>query len=325
MKKRYGLSSDQLTKFRNDGYIGPFDLYDAEEIRQTYKKLRGEIFDRSRAIYQLEHTSRLAGYDRHLDIDFFSQHIMRTEIVDKVTGILGPDIICWRSEMFPKYPGDEGTDWHQADTFAHASGEPQIIWPQNSRFGGSLTVWTAVTDATEETGCLRFMPGTHEEMFYDESLGMEYKPENVNAVEKGGMKRGFFGYDYRNLQKDPDFVPDESKAVSVPMHAGQFVIFWSTLMHASLPNVSKNKTRLGFTARYVPASVKVYPDTKTVNEYGTILDLEKFGVVQVAGKDEHKYNRVRTDSERGYRFVIAADDSTQESTARSAKELISAS
>ena len=209
--------------------------------------------------------------------------------------------------MFPKYPGDEGTDWHQADTFAHASGEPQIVWPMDSRFGGSLTVWTAVTDATEETGCLRFMPGTHEEMFYDESKGMEYRPENVNAVEKGGMKRGFFGYDYRNLQKDPDFVPDENAAVSVPMRAGQFVIFWSTLMHASLPNTSKNKTRLGFTARYVPACVRVYPGTATVNEYGTVLDLEKYGVVLVAGQDVYKHNRIRTDSERGYNFAMTAD------------------
>jgi non-heme Fe2+,alpha-ketoglutarate-dependent halogenase len=305
MKKPYGLSSEQLTNFRNNGFIGPFDLYAAEEIRFRYKKLRSEIFDRTRAIYPLDHTSRLAGYDRHLDIDFFSQHIMRKEIVDKVEGILGPDIVCWRSEMFPKYPGDEGTDWHQADTFAHASGEPQIVWPMDSRFGGSLTVWTAVTEATEETGCLRFMPGTHEEMFYDESLGMEYQPENVNAVDKGGVKRGFFGYDYRNLQKDPDFVPDESRAVSIPMSAGQFVIFWSTLMHASLPNISKSKTRLGFTARYVPACVKVYPDTKTVNEYGTVLDLEKYGVVLVSGQDVYKHNRLRTTSERGYSFVVA--------------------
>jgi non-heme Fe2+,alpha-ketoglutarate-dependent halogenase len=315
MNKKFSLTGEQLTNFRNNGFIGPFDLYDHDWIGQRYKKLRGEIFDRSRAVYQLEHTSRLAGYDRHLDVDFFSEHILKEEITAKVSGILGPDVICWRSEMFPKYPGDEGTDWHQADTFAHASGEPQIVWPNGSRFGGSLTVWTAVTDATEETGCLRFMPGTHEEMFYDESLGMEYRPENVNAVEKGGMKRGFFGYDYRNLQKDPDFVPDESKAVSIPMYAGQFVIFWSTLMHASLPNVSKNKTRLGFTARYVPACVQVYPGTKTVNEYGTVLDLENYGVVLVSGEDDYKHNRVRTESARGFKFDKAREFAPQSSAA----------
>jgi non-heme Fe2+,alpha-ketoglutarate-dependent halogenase len=315
MKTQYGLSSDQLASFRNNGFIGPFDLYDAQEIRRRYKTLRGEIFDRSNAVYQLDHTSRLAGYDRHLDIDFFSQHIMRREITDKVAAILGPDIICWRSEMFPKYPGDEGTDWHQADTFAHASGEPQVVWPMGSGFGGSLTVWTAVTDATQETGCLRFMPGTHEEMFYDESKGMEYRPENANAVDKGGIKRGFFGYDYRNLQKDPDFVPDENRAVSIPMNAGQFVIFWSTLMHASLPNISQSKTRLGFTARYLPTCVQVYPGTTTVNEYGTVLDLKDYGVVLVAGQDAYKHNRVLTHSARGYEFTRATEDSPQKSAA----------
>lgn len=306
MNGQFGLSPAELASFRNNGFIGPFDLYDTDEIKQRYRTLRGELFDRERAIYLLDHTSRLAGYDRHLDIDFFSQHVIRREIVDKVTGILGPDVLCWRSEMFPKYPGDEGTDWHQADTFAHASGEPQIEWPMESGFGGSVTVWTAVTDATEETGCLRFMPGTHEEMFYDESKGMQYQPDLVNSVEKNGMKRGFFGYDYRNLQKDPDFVPDESRAVSLPMRAGQFVIFWSTLMHASLPNVSKNKTRLGFTARYLPTCVKVYPGTKEVNEYGTVLDLEKYGVVLVSGQDSYGHNRVRTESERGFSFATVA-------------------
>lgn len=303
MEKSYSLSNEQLEKFRNDGFIGPFDLYDSEYIKKKYKSLRAELFDRSHAVYDLDHTSRLAGYDRHLDIDFFSQHILRREIMDKLEGMLGPDILCWRSEMFPKYPGDEGTDWHQADTFAHASGAPQIQWPMGSDFGGSITVWTAVTDATVETGCLRFVPGTHEEMFYDESKAMEYQPENVNAIEKGGMKRGFFGYDYRSLQKDPNFVPDEEAAVSIVMEAGQFVIFWSTLMHSSFPNISEKKTRLGFTARYVPTCVKVYPDTDTVDEYGTVLQLDKYGVVVVAGSDGYQHNRVRTANERGYSFA----------------------
>ena len=93
--------------------------------------------------------------------------------------------------MFPKYPGDEGTDWHQADTFAHASGEPQIVWPGDSRFGGAITAWTAFTDATEENGCLRFIPGTHEEMFYDESKKMAYDSSKINNQEKDGIKRGF--------------------------------------------------------------------------------------------------------------------------------------
>jgi non-heme Fe2+,alpha-ketoglutarate-dependent halogenase len=38
----------------------------------------------------------------------------------------------------------------------------------------------------------------------DETRGMTYRPENVNAELKDGVTRGFFGYDYRELQKDPD-------------------------------------------------------------------------------------------------------------------------
>lgn len=307
MAKKYALTKEQVEQFRRDGFIGPLDLYDSDEIKALYmNKLRAEMFDRSKAVYELEHTSRLAGYDRHLDSDFFSQHVMRREIVDKLEQILGPDVICWRSEMFPKYPGDEGTDWHQADNFGHASGSAQIQWPNGSEFGGAVTVWTAITDVTEETAALRFIPGTHEEMFYDESKEMRYSPENENKLEKGGMKRGFFGYDYRNLQKDPDWVPDESAAVSMIMKAGQFVVFWSTLMHSSFPNTTKNKTRLGFTARYLPTSVKVYPNTNTLDEYGTVLSLDKFGCVLVAGEDRFGYNRMLTQSTRGYQFKIPA-------------------
>jgi non-heme Fe2+,alpha-ketoglutarate-dependent halogenase len=303
MKKQFALSDAELAAFRANGYAGPFDVYPPEEMKENYRKLRPELFDRSHAIYDLEHSSRLAGYDRHLDINFFSKHILQRPIVDKIEQILGPDLLCWRSEMFPKYPGDEGTDWHQADTFGHASGRPQVVWPMNTRFGGALTCWTAVTDSDIENGCLRFIPGTHEEMFYDESKEMKYSPEQINKLEKNGQKLGFFGYDYRNLQKDPDWVPDESKAVSLVMKAGQAVIFWSTLMHASHPNVSKNRTRLGFTARYVPTSVRIYPDTDVFEEYGSTLSLKKYGTVVASGKDIYGHNRVLTKNMRGVSFA----------------------
>ncbi|OBP13470.1 chemotaxis protein CheX [Rheinheimera sp. SA_1] len=301
-ERKFKFTPEQLAFFRENGYIGPLDLYEAEFIKEKYRDIRADIFDRANCAYNLPHNSLLAGYDRHLDIEFFTKHISQPRIVDKVQDILGPDLLCWRSEMFPKYPGDEGTDWHQADTFAHASGAPQIVWPGSSDFGGAITVWTALTDVTEANGCLRFIPGTHEEMFYDETKDMKYSPEMVNNLQKNGIKRGFFGYDYRNLQKDPNFVPDESKAVSIEMKAGQCVIFWSTLMHASYPNSTTDQTRLAVTARYVPTSCQVYPGTDTVEEYGSILSLDKYGVVLVAGEDNFKHNKVITENLRGVPF-----------------------
>jgi len=303
MSKKFSLTATELASFRRNGYAGPFDLYGSDEMTKKYKVLRAGLFDREFAVYELSYDSIISGYDRHLDVDELSEHIMRREIIDKVEGVLGPNLICWRSEFFPKYPGDEGTDWHQADTFAHASGQPQVVWPTDEDFGGTVTVWTAVTDATEANGCLRFIPGTHEEMFYDEMKDMKYSPNQVNQLEKGGVRRGFFGYDYRNLQKDPDFVPDESEAISIEMKAGQFVIFWSTLMHSSLPNSTADQTRLGFATRYLPSSVSVYPGSDYIEEYGSRISLDKYGVVIVSGDETSSHNRVVSKNLRGREFA----------------------
>ena len=186
-------------------------------------------------------------------------------------------MLYWRTEFFPKYPGDEGTDWHQADTFANASGTPQIVWPEAEEFGGTITVWTAFTEAGIDTAALQFIPGTHRSMHYDETKRMHYDPDRVNAADKDGVRRGFFGYDYRELQVDPHWKPDESKAVSMVMRPGQFVVFSSTLMHASHPHEGKSKDmRLGFASRYVPTSVRVYPDSDYVEEYGGRISLKDY-------------------------------------------------
>ncbi|MFD0555603.1 non-heme Fe2+,alpha-ketoglutarate-dependent halogenase [Stackebrandtia endophytica] len=306
---RFALSAEEYRQFHQQGYFGPFDVYEPEEMRSLWKRERLRLMDRSNAAYQDDEASsgntNISNYDRHLDSSFLADHICRPEIVERVSGVLGRDVLCWRTEFFPKYPGDEGTDWHQADTFANASGTPQIVWSGDEavHFGGTLTVWTAFTEANEDTGCLQFIPGSHETMVYDETKKMHYDPNRINATTKEGVRRGFFGYDYRDLQVDPDFVPDESKAVSMVMRPGQAIMFWSTLMHASLPhNGITDQMRMGFAARYVPTSVKVYPDTDEIIEYGGRVSLEKFGSVLVSGQNDYPFNRMATETLTGHPF-----------------------
>ncbi len=305
--KTFDLSDEELARFHREGYIGPFTLWSPEEMDLRWSKVRRQLFDRSHAAYPIDSAisqgNNIANYDRHLDLPYLGEHICRPEITHRVRSILGPDVLCWRSEFFPKYPGDEGTDWHQADTFANASGRPQIIWPEDSEFGGTITVWSAFTQATEKTACLRFIPGTHKNRYYDETKGMKYNPDRNKNVEKDGVRRGFFGYDYRELQIDPNWRPDESQAISLEMNAGQFIIFWSTLMHASCPHAGEtDQMRVGFAARYVPTRVRIYPDTEWVEEYGGTIPLDNYGAVLVTGRDEYRHNRVRDASLRGERF-----------------------
>lgn len=307
----FRLQTDERESFARQGFFGPFTVYDPDEMAAAWRRERIRLMDRSRAVYQdvdaVSGSTNIANYDRHLDNEFLAAHISRPEIVQRVASILGPNVLCWRTEFFPKYPGDEGTDWHQADTFANASGSPQIIWPADADFGGTITAWTAFTDTDLETACLQFIPGTQRTMFYDETKRMHYNPDLINGAEKDGVRRGFFGYDYRQLQTDPDWKPDESRAVPIIMKAGQCVVFWSTLMHASYPHVGKTRqTRMGFVSRYVPTDVKIYPDTDVVVEYGGKISLERYGAVLVAGENAYADNRIATHTTTGKAFEKAA-------------------
>lgn len=308
LRGKYSMSPEELKSFHTQGYFGPFKVCEIDEMRQNWRRERMRLMDRGNAVYQDDAASsgntNISNYDRHLDSAFLADHISRPQIVDRVVSVLGPDVLCWRTEFFPKYPGDEGTDWHQADTFANASGKPQIVWPEAEEFGGTITVWTAFTEANEDTGCLQFIPGTHETMFYDETKRMHYDPNKINQEDKEGVRRGFFGYDYRDLQIDPAWKPDESKAVSMVMRPGEAILFWSTLMHASLPHRGlTEEMRLGFASRYVPTKVDVYPDTDEIEEYGGRVSLERYGAVLVAGQNGNPRNRIATATTTGHPFT----------------------
>lgn len=295
----FALTPDELASFHQNGYLGPVTIHSGDEMDRMWKVVQRESLDRSRAAYPEAESgtgaANIVNYDRHLDIDVLARHVLNRKIVDRVASILGPDVLCWRTEFFPKYPGDEGTDWHQADTFANASGKPQLLWPgeSESEFGaGTLTVWTAFTDSSLENGCLQIIPGTQHKLNYDETRHMEYDAGRINSEVKNGVRRGFFGYDYRQLQVDPNWQPSEEDAVPLVMKKGQSVIFWSTLMHASLPNSTKDSYRMGFACRYVPTKVRVYPDTDHIEEYGGAISLEKWSAVLVSGEDIFKHNKI---------------------------------
>ncbi|MFE2070802.1 chlorinating enzyme [Streptomyces sp. NPDC059467] len=303
----FALDEADRKTFQEQGFL-TFKVLEEEEMVSAWRTERLALMDRSNAIYTEEWAvsgnTNISNYDRHMDNDFLADLVTDARIADRVASVLGPDVLCWRTEFFPKYPGDEGTDWHQADTFANASGKPQIVWPEDSGFGGTLTVWTAFTEATVDNGCLQFIPGSFTTMNYDETKVMEYRPETINRNRKRGVRRGFFGYDYRELQIDPDFVPDESQSVPIVLRPGEAVMFWSTLMHASYPHTGKSdEMRLGFAGRYVPTSVHVYPDTDVVEEYGGKVSLDRYGAVVVSGENRYDHNRIATHTATGHPFA----------------------
>lgn len=272
--------------FDQNGYLGPFTVYDEPEaVEAMLKKVRVRILNKTNAIYG----NNKMNYDRHLDIKILSDIVSHPEIVRRVQNILGPDILCWRTEWFPKYPGDQGTAWHQAESFVAFEGDRKLVPTQPHDGSWEVTVWFAFTEATRETACLKVMPGTHRTWFFDERRNIPYDP----STSMKGTGSGFYGYDFEKLKIDPDWKPDESKALHVEMRAGEALMFTSRCLHASEPNVTKDRTRMGLAIRYVPTDVRVYPHHDgQFTHFGEVFPLENYAAMLVAGEDTFGHNRI---------------------------------
>lgn len=291
-----GLSRDDLQFFDQNGFVGPFDLYGPETARHMLAEIRAKNWDRTHALFD-----NCVNYDRHFDISELSRHIGHPGIVGRVRSLLGPDVLCWRTEWFPKFPGATGTEWHQVEKYEYATGTPMLAWAERrDNVPVDLTVWTAFTDATRENGCMKFLPGSHKTKYFDESKKPAHGREGVYV--SATAETGFFGYNFADFKVDPHWEPDESKAITMEMRPGQCIIFSAKCVHASHPNTTKRSTRFAIASRYVAAYVRVYPDQKRFRAHGGDFDLTNYGCVLVSGEDRYGHNQLREANNLGKRF-----------------------
>ena len=298
MQTKYELTPIEKEFFIKNGYLGPIKLYDPEDARLILRDIRKKSYDKSKAIFNND-----VYYDRHFDISELTQHIGNPIIIEKLRGLMGNDILAWRSEYHAKFPGSSGTEWHQVKDYRFASGKPQLE-PTclNTGMPHDLTVWTTFTEATKTNGCLKFMPGTQLKLYFDESKPLtnsRKREENYTSVESG---TSFYGYRFADFKIDPNWEPKEEDAVYLEMQPGECVIFSGMCMHGSAPNTTKRETRFAIGARYAPTHVRIYPDQTEFRSHGGYFDLEQYGAVLVSGEDKFKHNRLRDTNNHGEKF-----------------------
>ncbi|MCE3268676.1 MAG: chemotaxis protein CheX [Burkholderiales bacterium] len=290
------LSFTEKQRFFLDGVIGPFKIYESDEAKEILRKIRRKNLDTSKAIFDND-----VNYDRHLDIEELAKHIINPSIIARLADIIGPDILCWRTEFFPKFPGVQGTEWHQVGNYQYANGIPMLegtLGDDNSIM--DLTVWTAFTDTTIETACMRFIPGTHKAKYYDEAKAIHRKETDYSSVLS---ETSFYGYNFEEFKINPNWLPEEQNHISIEMKAGECIIFTARCVHASHPNISKTFSRFAISARYVPTHVKVYPNSDKFYAHGAWFDLAKYGCVLVSGTDIYHHNRIREKDQNGRNFI----------------------
>ena len=225
--------------YEKDGYFFPYDVTseaEAAELLADLEAAEAEVAsDRARL-------SLLRSYPAQL-LPSFAGLIRQPRLIEVVSQVIGPDILMWSSGFFIKEAGSRSyVSWHQDLNYWGLDGDREV------------TAWFALTPATVENGCMRFVPGSHRKK--DVAHVDSFAPDNL-------LTRG----------QEIAVEVDEASAVNVLLRAGQASFHHGHVFHASGPNGTDSR-RLGIAIRYVAPSMKQ-------------ISGDKLLVSHVSGKDEY--------------------------------------
>jgi non-heme Fe2+,alpha-ketoglutarate-dependent halogenase len=208
------LHIDAIEQFEHAGYLSPVSIID---------EAQADIYRARLEAYELELGHPVQGPQRtkpHLLFKWVDDLMRNDTILDCIEDLIGPDILCWNSWFWIK----------------EANSTSYVSWHQDSQYWGLdtsklVTAWLALSPASEDSGCMQVMPGSHlEAPMAHKDL---YNDDNL-------LTRG---------QEIVDI--DDSKAVSMPLKTGEMSFHNIRIAHASGPNVTSDR-RIGLSFHYMP-------------------------------------------------------------------------
>ncbi len=261
----YGMSNQEIEQFYQNGFIGPFDAFSREEMADFRNEMLAVENEKSKTY------GFVTPRDRHLEMPRLWEYMNHPAIVERAAQLLGPDLLCWRTQMFYKGPGSPAIQFHQASTFMVEDYLDPAIYPARLDEMFQLTVWIAVDDAVPANGCMQFVRGTH---------------NRVHTIKFGG-EEGFY-----NANFSLEFDRDPQRVMTVPVKSGQFIIFTERCIHGSPANTT-DRHRLAFNMRIVPTNVAALTNKEKYRSVynGGKYHLKNWGVALLRGEDRYKLSR----------------------------------
>lgn len=226
------LTEDQLQAYAENGYhrYGPIlTISGLEEMRRQCMaawEAEKEGFDPNKT--WLENALLV---NIHHKASIVRDYYFAGPLVDVAQQIIGANIKGATSQLTFKMKGNTRPFlWHQDNGYGELD-------PYNA-----ISCLTALDDTDEENGCLWLIPGSNKE-------GQRKHEQRQNAVDP-------------KYKMELKTEVDESKAVPMPMKAGDCLFFSCWTVHKSEGNLSNRDRRILF-LRYADAdAVEVYNDRK---------------------------------------------------------------
>ncbi|MDZ7840156.1 MAG: phytanoyl-CoA dioxygenase family protein [Gammaproteobacteria bacterium] len=212
------LSPEAIEQFQRDGYYFPARVMSREEAFSYRRQLED---------YERRNGGPLKSNYRHkvhLLFPWACELVKHPRILDAVEDLLGPDLICWTTNLFIKEPHNPHfVSMHQDSTYWGL--DPADV----------ATAWIALSDVPLESGPMKFAAGTHREQL----------PHKDTFHEHNLLSRG--------QEIEVDIPMDE--CTDVVLQAGEISLHHVRLAHGSGPNDSDDR-RIGLAIRYVPPYVR---------------------------------------------------------------------
>jgi len=212
------LTEDQIAQYREDGFTAPVPVLTQAEVTQHRAEL--EAYEA-----QIGHPLTFPEKSKcHLLFRWADTIVHHPAVLDAVQDLIGPDLLLFHFTLQTKEAHHATfAAWHQDDAYFHLDPPEQV------------TAWVALSEASEQSGCMRMIPASHK-------LGLAShsdKPTTDNLIRRGQTVDGYGPAD----------------GVLAELKAGEMSLHHTHTLHASGPNNSDDR-RIGLTLSYIPTHVR---------------------------------------------------------------------
>ena len=228
------LKKEEVERYFQDGFLSGIRLLPEEDAQARFEALSHEVY---RLLSQPDATVDNLHYFPWEKTDnplypMVDELVRHPQLLDLVSALIGDNILVRNCDIFMKDPLP--MTWPAIEEFASKPGG--ITWHADELTGENankmLTVWIALTPSTEESGCVRYIQGSHRVPIPDpitDRTNLNYHPERLQHLE-------------------------ECERIPAILSPGELSIHHGNVVHGSFSNFAQSP-RMGIAIRYMSASV----------------------------------------------------------------------
>ena len=217
------LTQQQADFYHHNGFLFPMPALSPQEVATCLAGLNRLEAELGCAVADADVKWRSHG---HAHSPWFADLIRHPRILDVVEDVIGPDILVWTSTFFIKEAGSATyAAWHQDGAYFGLEPKEQVC------------AWVALTDATEEAGCMEQLS------FHGQPRLYYHQPKGLpNSINRAGQTIV------------TEF--DTSNPTAMALPAGSISLHHELAVHRSAPNRATHR-RVGIGLNYIPTRVRV--------------------------------------------------------------------